>query len=167
MEFFSQSQLSIAAFIVGLVGMEGVAYITHKYVMHGWLWCLHKSHHQVRTGRFELNDWFAVIFSTPAITCIAIGYFSSPTTYWLGWGITAYGAVYFLIHDVFVHKRVPHNYTPQKGYFRRILHAHRLHHAVRTKHNCVSFGFVYAEKANILRARMKELESLSANANAG
>ena len=29
-------------------GMEGVAWTTHKYVMHGSLWSLHESHHRER-----------------------------------------------------------------------------------------------------------------------
>jgi beta-carotene 3-hydroxylase len=39
--------------------------VTHKYVMHGFLWSLHKDHH-IRDGRkLEKNDWFAVIFAVP------------------------------------------------------------------------------------------------------
>ena len=38
--------LWIAVFVVTLVAMEGFAHLMHKYVMHGPLWILHKSHHE-------------------------------------------------------------------------------------------------------------------------
>jgi len=147
-----------AAFTVALVSMEGVAMAAHKHVMHGWLWCLHKSHHEQRRGIFEWNDLFAVFFSIPSIALVWFGYAQglSPVL-WAGWGIAGYGLVYFLIHDVFVHKRIKHNYLPRKGFLRRVLHAHRLHHATRCKHGAVSFGFVYAPPATALRAKMKAM----------
>ena len=43
----------IATFIV----MEGVAWLTHKYVMHGFFWNLHKDHHKKDDPIFfEKND---------------------------------------------------------------------------------------------------------------
>ena len=45
--------------VVAFLFMEGVAWFTHKYVMHGFLWVWHRSHHTPRTGMFELNDLFA------------------------------------------------------------------------------------------------------------
>ena len=39
--------------------MEGVAWFTHKYVMHGFLWVLHKDHHdRSNHSPFEKNDFF-------------------------------------------------------------------------------------------------------------
>ena len=35
-----------------------IAIVSHKYAMHGFLWVLHKSHHQPRHGNFERGDWF-------------------------------------------------------------------------------------------------------------
>ena len=58
--------VNILAFILSFLIMEGVAWTTHKYVMHGFLWILHKDHHQVRPGVFEKNDLFAFIFAVPA-----------------------------------------------------------------------------------------------------
>ena len=54
--------LKILIFLAAFAGMEAVAYYTHKYVMHGFLWSLHKSHHSPREGIFELNDLFAFYF---------------------------------------------------------------------------------------------------------
>jgi len=55
----------IVLFAAAFAGMEAFAWFTHKYVMHGFLWVWHESHHRPRTGMFELNDLFAVVFATP------------------------------------------------------------------------------------------------------
>ena len=54
--------------------MEGVAWFTHKYVMHGFLWSWHKSHHKKHDHFLEMNDLFAVVFSIPSILLIYFGY---------------------------------------------------------------------------------------------
>jgi len=53
----------ILLFVAAFTGMEAFAWFTHKYVMHGFLWVWHRSHHTPRTGMFELNDLFAVVFA--------------------------------------------------------------------------------------------------------
>ncbi len=35
-------------FLVTVIGMEGFAYAAHRWVMHGWGWFLHASHHTRR-----------------------------------------------------------------------------------------------------------------------
>ena len=60
--------LKISIVIGTFIFMEGVAWFTHKYIMHGFLWNLHKSHHKVHKHFFEMNDLFAVIFSQVAPT---------------------------------------------------------------------------------------------------
>ena len=52
---------------------------------------------------------------------------------WAGLGMAGYGLVYFLVHDVLVHRRVAHGFVPRNGYLRRIYQAHRLHHATHGK----------------------------------
>ena len=44
--------------------MECITWCTHKYVMHGFLWYLHKDHHQPHDGFFEKNDAFFLIFDS-------------------------------------------------------------------------------------------------------
>ena len=39
-----------ALFLATVLGMEGVAYAVHRWVMHGPGWVLHESHHRPRTG---------------------------------------------------------------------------------------------------------------------
>ncbi len=132
--------LTVAAFVM----MEGVAYLAHKYVMHGWLWSLHESHHRPRTGVFEKNDLFAIFFAAPSIWLIWLGVNGWPALLWIGLGMTAYGFAYFAFHDGIVHRRLPFRYRGKNGYMRRIIEAHWVHHAVTTKEPAVSFGFLYA-----------------------
>ena len=140
--------------IVTLAGMEYVAWFFHKYLMHGPLWFLHKSHHRPRKGWFELNDTFGLFFSSISIVLIYYGQDGNPFLLGAGLGMVGYGVIYFLVHDVLVHKRVRHVFVPRSGYLRRIYQAHRMHHALETKHGAVSFGFVYAPPAEQLKEEL-------------
>jgi beta-carotene 3-hydroxylase len=149
--------VGILLFIATIAAMEGVAYVAHRWVMHGPGWFLHASHHRVRTGMFEANDLYAVIFAIPSIVLIYGGVQGGwwPGCTWIGAGIAAYGALYFGFHDVIVHRRVAHRYVPRSGYMKRIIQAHRLHHAVETRLGAVSFGFLWAPRADALKARLR------------
>ena len=148
--------IGILLFLATVAVMEGVAYTAHRWVMHGWGWFLHESHHRPRTGPFELNDLYAVIFAVPSFTLILggvqLGWGSWAT--WIGAGIAAYGAIYFGFHDVIVHKRINHRYVPRGSYMKRIVQAHRIHHIVETKEGNVSFGFLVAPKPEELKAEL-------------
>lgn len=139
-----------------VAAMEGVAYAAHRWVMHGFGWFLHASHHRVRAGLFEANDLYAVIFALPSILLILggvqLGWGAWAT--WVGAGIAGYGAIYFGFHDVIVHRRVAHRYLPRSAYMKRIVQAHRLHHAIESKAGTVSFGFLIAPSPRALKARL-------------
>ena len=145
--------LAIPLFLATVLGMEGFAYVMHRWVMHGPGWFLHASHHRRRTGNWELNDLYAVIFAVPSIVLllggVQLGWW--PGCAWIGAGIAAYGAIYFGFHDVIVHQRLPHRYVARSTYMKRIVQAHRLHHAVETKHGTVSFGFLWAPRPEMLK----------------
>lgn len=147
--------IGILILLAAFAAMEGVAYLSHRYVMHGWLWRLHESHHRPRDGAFEKNDWFAVMFAAPSIVLIFLGTYVAWPFLWVGLGMTAYGLMYFIFHDVIVHQRIRFRSIPRFGYLRRIMQAHRLHHAVETKAGCVSFGFLYAPPVRVLRDQLK------------
>ena len=136
--------------------MEAVAYVAHRWVMHGPGWFLHESHHRDREGMFELNDLYALIFALPSILLllggVQLGW--GDWAVWVGAGIAAYGAIYFGFHDVIVHQRIGHRYVARSSYMKRIVQAHRLHHAVETKQGTVSFGFLYAPPAEMLKAEL-------------
>lgn len=144
-------------FLFTIAAMEGVAYAAHRWVMHGPGWFLHASHHRERTGMFEANDWYAVIFAIPSILLFwwGIGLGHGAGYAWVGGGIAAYGAIYFGFHDVIVHRRIAHRYVPRSSYMKRIVQAHRLHHAIEAKDGTVSFGFLYAPPAQVLKARLR------------
>jgi beta-carotene 3-hydroxylase len=137
--------LTIIFFV--FVVMEGVAWFLHKYVMHGFGWYLHKDHHYPRKGRFEKNDIFAVFFSIISflfiLTAIATGFYFNLA---VGIGIILYGIGYFLVHDVFFHKRIKIGYSPKSQYIKRILNAHGIHHAMSTPKTGINFGFLYASR---------------------
>ena len=137
--------------------MEGVAWATHKYLMHGILWCWHESHHRPREGIFEKNDLFAFYFALPSILFIWLGVNVSPPLLWIGLGMTAYGFCYFAFHDGIVHRRLPFRYNGKNSYMKRIIQAHYVHHATTTKEGAVSFGFLYTRPVAELDAERRRL----------
>ena len=140
--------LNVGIVVVVFFLMEGAAWVTHKYVMHGFLWSWHRSHHTVHKHTLERNDLFAVVFSIPAIVLIVVGDLYAEVWYlfYIGLGISAYGLFYFIFHDVIVHRRLKTNYKARSGYMRRIMRAHYVHHEKHTKQGCEAFGFLYAPK---------------------
>ncbi|GGD34486.1 sterol desaturase family protein [Aureimonas glaciei] len=136
--------------------MEGFAWSMHRFVMHGrsgWAW--HKSHHEETEGIFEKNDLYAVVFSVMAVALFFVGQALSPFILAIAWGITLYGLLYFIVHDGLVHQRWPFRYVPHRGYAKRLVQAHRLHHAVEGRGHCVSFGFLYAPPIDKLKQELR------------
>jgi beta-carotene 3-hydroxylase len=123
--------------------MEGFAWFTHKYVMHGFMWIWHESHHRPRKGSFELNDLFGFMFAIPSIVLIVLGAENQDWRMFAGLGIALYGLAYFLVHDVFVHQRVKWLKTTDVPYFRAMRMTHHLHHAVHSKRGAEAFGFLF------------------------
>lgn len=157
-------------FAATVAGMEMFAYVMHRWVMHGRLgWVLHESHHRPRTGRFELNDLYGVIFAIPSILLIYGGVQGGWGEWatWVGAGIAAYGAIYFGFHDVIVHRRLAHRIVPRSTYFKRIVQAHRMHHIVEGREGTVSFGFLYAPPVEVLKARLGGREDARVRAPKG
>ncbi|MEO6580760.1 MAG: beta-carotene hydroxylase [Sphingomicrobium sp.] len=146
----------ILLWLVTVVAMEGFAYGMHRWVMHGPGWFLHESHHRARDGWFELNDLYALIFALPSIVLINRGIMGGlgPWAVPVGVGIATYGMIYFGFHDVIVHRRMTHHYVPKSAYMKRIVQAHRLHHAVESKHHGLSFGFLVAPPVDKLMIQL-------------
>lgn len=143
--------------LVTALGMEGVAYAAHRWIMHGPGWFLHRSHHSPRTSWWEANDLYAAIFAIPSFVLILgglrFGWWAGFP--WVGTGIALYGVIYFGFHDVIVHGRLPHRIVARSRYLRRIVQAHKLHHVVETKRGTVSFGFLLAARPEALKAELK------------
>lgn len=136
--------LFIGLFLATFFFMEFVAWVTHKYVMHGFLWNLHADHHKKDNDLFfERNDTFFLIFAIPGIICILLGTFN--IIFWclpIGIGITVYGATYFLVHDVFIHQRFKIFRNSDNKYFKAIRRAHKIHHKHITKEHGECFGML-------------------------
>ena len=156
---------TIIVTLVTAIAMEGVAWAMHRYIMHGPLWCLHRSHHEARRGGWELNDTFGLFFSAISIACIYFGMRGYPLLLGIGIGLVIYGVVYFLLHDVLVHRRVRLSFVPKAGYLRRVYQAHHIHHASHERDGAVSFGFAFAPPIHHLRARLAENQRSRGRAN--
>ncbi len=152
----SDGLIILFVFLATFVGMEACAWLTHRYLMHGPLWFIHKTHHRPRRGVFELNDLFGVFFGIIAAPLFYFGWQGEPVSLGIALGMTAYGIAYFLVHDVLVHRRVSHRFVPASGYLRRVHQAHHMHHAVRERDGAVSFGFLVAPPPEVLAKKLKE-----------
>jgi len=151
----------LVLFLGTIAFMEVFAYVMHRWVMHGRLgWTLHASHHRARARMFEWNDLYGVIFALPSIALLYGGVQGDWGAWaaWVGAGIAGYGAIYFGFHDVIVHRRLAHRVVPRSAYFRRIVQAHRIHHAVESREGAVSFGFIYAPPVEVLKQRLAASE---------
>jgi len=132
--------------LVGLftfAAMEFMAWFTHKYVMHGFLWVLHKDHHQPGKGWFERNDTFFLFYAAISTTMTILwgeGYF--PYGLSVGIGIFLYGFTYFAVHDVFIHQRLNWFKRTDNAYFRAIRKAHKVHHKHLGKGDGECFGML-------------------------
>jgi len=129
--------------IVTAVFMEFVAWFTHKYVMHGFLWNLHKDHHQKEPGFFEKNDSFFLIFAVPSFLLTFLGSVNGMQWwFWIGVGIAVYGFIYFLIHEVYIHQRLKWLRNIDHPYFKAIRKAHYVHHRHKGKEEGECFGML-------------------------
>lgn len=134
MEWYFIVLIVMAAFFF----MEFMAWFTHKYVMHGFLWVLHRDHH-VPTGKpLQKNDLFALMFAVPSIVlCVTGSIDGLDYRFWIGVGIALYGIAYFLLHDTLVHERTRLLTQIDNNYFRAVVSAHNDHHSGKA-----NYGFI-------------------------
>lgn len=136
--------MSAAVFLITFIVMEGITWLTHKYVMHGLMWYFHEDHHKPRGGFFEKNDAFFLIFAVPSCLMIVFGSMAQfDWRFFAGLGIAAYGLCYFLIHDVLIHQRFDWLSRTDNIYFRAIRKAHKVHHKPLGKEDGECFGMLY------------------------
>ena len=123
--------------------MEFVAWATHKYIMHGFLWNLHQDHHVVDKNKiFQKNDYFFLIFAIPSIVLMYYGFSNMSVEFFIGLGILFYGIAYFLVHEVIIHRRLPPPSKTKSKYIKAIRKAHKVHHKNQGKYNGVNFGML-------------------------
>ena len=136
--------LWISIFFLTFCVMEFMAWFTHKYVMHGFLWSLHSDHHHKdHNSWWERNDFFFIFYAVISMSCIML-----PQTYTLGigkpvgFGILAYGIAYFIVHDIFIHQRFKLFRNANHWYARGVRRAHKIHHKHLGKGNGECFGML-------------------------
>lgn len=115
--------------------MEGMAWFTHKYIMHGIMWNWHQSHHVHHKNVLEKNDLFSVVFGILSTLTIIIGaeIEAFRPLLWIGLGIATYGLCYFVFHDIIVHRRIKVKFKTKNTYLKRLIKAHYVHHEVHEK----------------------------------
>ena len=118
-------------FIIGVLSfilMEFVSYLAHRFIYHKIGWVFHKSHHTKREGPFELNDVFPMIFASISIGLMLWGLGSHyHEIVAASVGIAAYGILYFVVHDLYIHRRV--KALPLRiPFLLEIKKAHAIHH---------------------------------------
>lgn len=156
---------------IGLVTffiMEGITWLTHRFVMHGFLWYLHEDHHKKGEGFFEKNDAFFLIFAIPCWLCIMLGL--QYQAYWvaaIGSGIALYGLAYFVVHEVIIHQRFKFFTRSNNTYIRTIRWAHKMHHKHLGKQEGESFGMLFVAKKYWVKvkAEKKNIRKNSASSN--
>ena len=128
--------------------MEGVAWFSHKYIMHGFLWSLHKDHHvKNKKSWFERNDFFFVFYAfVSAFFVILWGEFSFFPGLAIALGIFAYGVTYFIVHDIFIHQRFKIWKRVNNRYAKAVRRAHKIHHKHLTKEDGECFGMLFVPK---------------------
>jgi len=127
--------------------MEGVAWLTHKYLMHGFLWWLHRDHHippqKKSSSFFQKNDWFFVIFALPSMIFYMLGgLLASPVMFSVAIGITLYGIAYFVFHEIVFHRRFNLFRKWNSTYVRAVRRAHSMHHRHLSHENGECFGLL-------------------------
>jgi beta-carotene 3-hydroxylase len=60
----------------------------------------------------------------------------------IGFGIAAYGFAYFLVHEVFIHRRLSWFKNSDNIYLRAIRKAHKVHHKKLMKEDGECFGML-------------------------
>jgi len=146
-------------FIVFLtfVLMEAAAWLMHKFVMHGFMWYFHEDHHQPIPklfGFFERNDLFFLIFAVPSWLCIMLGMmYQAYVPVSIGAGIAVYGFAYFLVHEVFIHRRLTWFKNSDNVYLRAIRKAHKVHHKHLGKEDGECFGMLLVPMKYFREAR--------------
>jgi len=125
--------------------MECVTWLTHKYVMHGFMWYFHEDHHQPKyQGTFERNDIFFVIFAIPSILLLYFGLRGGLNySFFIGLGILFYGIAYFLVHDVLIHGRFKWFSRTKNKYLIGLRKAHKVHHKHLGKEHGECFGMLF------------------------
>ena len=135
----------ILIYVATFLFMEFMAWFSHKYIMHGFLWNLHKDHHKKDHGSwFERNDLFFIFYAVVSMTLVILW---GEYGFWAGLpmalGIFTYGMSYFVVHDIFIHQRFKILRTINSKYAKGLRRAHKIHHKSIHKGGGECFGMLW------------------------
>ncbi len=137
--------IALAVIALTLSTMEIFSWAMHKYLFHGPLWFIHKTHHQQKNTFFEWNDIFSLGFGCLSLWLIWRGHQNFSYQFWIGVGISLYGIIYFIFHDWFIHNRFK-SFKTKNRYLLGIRRAHKIHHKSLKKTPSEEFGLLVASK---------------------
>lgn len=140
MEYFFWFLVLLITFLT----MEFMAWFSHKYIMHGFLWVLHKDHHKKNHNSwFEKNDLFFIFYAVvSSVFVIMWGEYNFWPGLPIGIGIFCYGLTYFFIHDIFIHQRFKWFKKTKSQYLLALRKGHKVHHKYLDKYDGESFGML-------------------------
>ncbi len=143
--------------VVAFVVMEPITAATHRWIMHGVGEFLHRSHHQRHDSRWELNDWYPVMFAGIVNLALFAGFNLDGFAPLIpaAVGVTLYGAAYALVHDVYIHQRVGWFAGRRIEVFERLAEAHRIHHL----YNAAPYGMLLPVVPAELRDRASRTDA--------
>lgn len=140
-----ETLLWIISLIATFCFMEFMAWFSHKYIMHGFLWSLHKDHHvKDHDSWFERNDFFFIFYAVVSMAFV-ISWSELGFVYGLpiAIGIFLYGLTYFIVHDIFIHRRFKLFRNANNWYAKGIRRAHKMHHKNIRKGGGECFGMLF------------------------
>ncbi|WP_435524243.1 beta-carotene hydroxylase [Chryseobacterium indoltheticum] len=137
--------MNLLIVIITFLIMEGLTWCIHKYIMHGFLWGLHRDHHDHSSeGAVEKNDYFFLIFAVPTIVLMYYGTLNGFNLwFYVAVGISFYGMAYFFVHDIIIHQRIKFLRNAKNSYLLAIRRAHKQHHKHIGKKDGECFGFLW------------------------
>ena len=135
----------ILIYVATFLFMEFMAWFSRKYIMHGFLWHLHKDHHKKDHGSwFERNDLFFIFYAVVSMSLVILW---GEYGFWAGLpmalGIFTYGMSYFIVHDIFIHQRFKLFRSTNSKYAKGLRRAHKIHHKSIHKGGGECFGMLW------------------------
>ncbi|MDB4738111.1 sterol desaturase family protein [Flavobacteriaceae bacterium] len=135
----------ILIYLFTFIFMEFMAWFSHKYIMHGFLWSLHKDHHKKdHDSWFERNDLFFIFYAIVSMSLVILW---GEYGFWAGLpmalGIFTYGMSYFIVHDIFIHQRFKIFKKTNSRYAKGLRRAHKMHHKSIHKEDGECFGMLW------------------------
>ena len=130
--------------------MECFTWFFHKHVMHGFMWFLHRDHHDGENHLLEKNDFFFLIFAIPSWLLIMFGMMAgNDYRVWVGLGIGLYGAGYIFGHEIIAHSRFRFTLKTKSPWLVGMKKGHDAHHELdgpndQGRHGCRCFGILYS-----------------------